>query len=110
MRTRRLVLLLATSLVTAVVSGCGAEEGAPPLPPGAPAPTPPPEAAKLFQKPGTPPAGKKSGECLTGRQVHCGNRPVLCTLEHRACIAPASSRHHWRGRRDMPPCRTVPRN
>ncbi len=56
MRTGRIVYLLGSSLVVAMLSGCG-EEGVAPNP-GAPAPAPPPEGAKMFEKPGQAPKAK----------------------------------------------------
>jgi hypothetical protein len=60
MRTRRIAHLLGGSLVGAMLSGCGAEEGSPPAP-NAPAPAPPADGAKLFQKPEAPGAKGKTG-------------------------------------------------
>ena len=60
MRTGRIAHLLGASLVAAMLSGCGAEQGAPETP-NAPAPPPPADAAKLFQKPGAPSAKGKTG-------------------------------------------------
>jgi hypothetical protein len=57
MRTRRIAHLLGTSLVMAMVSGCGEDPGAG-TPPGAPVPAPPAEGGKMFQKPGSVPKGK----------------------------------------------------
>jgi hypothetical protein len=58
MRTGRIAHLLGSLLVAAMVSGCGGEEGPPPIAPGAPVPTPPPDAGKMFQKPSQLPKAK----------------------------------------------------
>ena len=55
MRMGRIGCWICAAAVAVTGIGCGGEEGAPPPKPGAPAPEPPSDAKKLFEKPKTAP-------------------------------------------------------
>ena len=84
MRTARIGRWLGASLVAASLIGCG-EEGAPPPKPGV-VPAPPPEGAKLFQKPEKTPRGKTGALHDSPDPLRIGLLPPTLSHESAAVL------------------------